>query len=271
MEQSMGRRSFLGGSLAAACAMTVAATPGLAAEGGARQLYELRIYQLDEKLMPRLHNYLEKALIPALGRAGCGPVGVFDEVAKPEKNPLPSVYVLITYPSPEMAALVPTRLEADAAYQAAGAEFLEAAPTDPSYATFESRLMMAADFMTKLETPEKKPSRLFELRRYRSPSEPAFRKKLEMFSPKGGELNIFRRAGLAPVFFGEMLYGPDMPNLTYMLTYPDADSKPKAWKAFGGDPEWRKLRATPGYTDAELIAKGGITSTMLKPVAYSQI
>lgn len=271
MEQTMGRRSFLGGSLAVACAVT-AATQGLAADAaGAREYYELRVYQLDEKLIPRLHAYLEKALIPALKRAGAGPVGVFEEVKKPEKNPLPAIYVLIAYPSAEAAVLMPAKLDADAEYVQAGAEFLKAAPTDPSYATYDSKLMVAADFMAKLEAPEKKESRLFEVRRYRSPSEPAFRKKLEMFSPKGGELGIFRRVGLAPVFFGETIYGPDMPNLTYMLTYPDAEAKPKAWKAFSGDPDWQKLRATPGYTDAELIAKGGITSVMLKPTAYSQI
>jgi hypothetical protein len=275
MQNQIGRRSFLGGSLAAACAIGAASTHTLAGEpgpaAGAREIYELRIYQLDDKLFPRAHNYFEKALIPAIRRAGGGPTGVFEEAKRSDKAPLPSLYVLATYPSCNLAVMLPTRLEADAQYQQAGAEFLKAPPTDPSYASFESRLMLAADFMPKIETPEKKDTRLFELRIYRSPSEPAFRKKLEMFSPVGGELRIFRRVGLAPVFFAEMLFGPSQPNLTYMLTYPDAAARPQAWKTFGADPEWQKLRATPGYTDPELIARGGITSTMLKPTAYSEI
>ena len=108
---------------------------------------------------------------------------------------------------------------------------------------------------------------VFELRRYRSPSEAAFCKKLEMFATS--ELAIFRRVGLNPVFFGEMLFGPDMPNITYMLTFPEPAARGKAWGEFGKNPDWQKLRVTRGYTDAEIISN--ISSIMLKPTAYSQI
>ena len=128
--------------------------------------------------------------------------------------------------------------------------------------------MLAADFIPKLEVPEKKEGRIFELRRYRSPSEPAFRKKLEMFG-KGGELAIFRRSGMAPVFFGEMLFGPDMPNITYMLTFADEKARQAGWRTFVQDPQWKKLSKTPGYTDPEIIAN--IKNWILKPTAYSQI
>ena len=62
-----------------------------------------------------------------------------------------------------------------------------------------------------------------------------------------GEIAIFRRAGLTPVFFGETLVGADMPNLTYMLVYEDMAAHDKQWSAFGADPEWKKLSTTPGY------------------------
>ena len=163
---------------------------------------------------------------------------------------------------------VPGSIESDAEYLKAGAEFLKAPPKDPGYTNLETRLMLAADFMPKIEIPEKLDTRIFELRRYRNPSEPAFRKKLEMFG-KGGEVTIFRRVGLAPVFFGEMLMGPDMPNITYMLTFPDPEAKGKGWGNFGKDPDWHKLSTTPGYTDPEIIAN--IKSIVLKPTPYSQI
>ena len=58
-------------------------------------------------------------------------------------------------------------------------------------------------------------SRILELRIYESHSTKAGQKKIEMFN-EGGEIAIFRKTGLRPVFFGETLIGPLMPNLTYM-------------------------------------------------------
>jgi hypothetical protein len=234
---------------------------------GKREVYALYIYEFKKAdMMKRADDYFEHALLPALGRAGAGPVGVLVEAAKGD-GPV-NYYVLIPLASIDAVAALPRTLDGDAEYAKAGEAFLKAPPKDPGYSNLEVRIMLAAEFMPKLEVPEKKETRVFELRRYRNPSEPAFRKKLEMFGT-GGELALFRRVGLNPVFYGEMLAGPDMPNITYMLTYPDADAKGKAWKTFGGDPAWHKLSTTPGYTDAEIIAN--IKSIMLKPTGYSQI
>ena len=37
----------------------------------------------------------------------------------------------------------------------------------------------------------------------------------------------------------------------------------------GGDPEWKKLSTTPGYTNPEILTN--ITNVFLRPTAYSQI
>lgn len=275
------RREFLAGALAtgAAAAAGIAALPQLAAAapqaGVKRQAYELWIYQMSSgEMVRRADEYFEHALLPALGRAGAGPVGVFVESAKPKAGeaakPTTSeapMYVLIPLAGLDAVATVRTALVDDAEYQKAGRSFLSAPPKEPAYANLEARLMLAADFMPVLEAPEKNESRIFELRRYRNPSEAAFRKKLEMFAT--AELAIFRRVGLNPVFFSEMLFGLDMPNIIYMLAYADNAAHAKAWSEFGKNPDWQKLRVTPGYTDAEIIA--GIKSIMLRPTAYSQI
>jgi hypothetical protein len=60
-----------------------------------------------------------------------------------------------------------------------------------------------------------------------------------------------------------------MPNLTYMLVFPDEAARAAAWKSFGGDAEWQKLRAVPEYADKEIVSK--ITNLVLTPRAYSQI
>lgn len=271
MSPSLPRREFLTRSAAG----SVAGAFGIAALGETaadaqqpdlkREMYVLRIYQMSPGAMiKRADDYFEHALMPALRRAGTGPVGVFVESSKADA---PAIYVLIPHPDVASVGTVARALGGDAEYRKAGAAFIAAPPKDPAYLNLESRLMLAAGFMPALEVPEKKETRVFELRRYRSPSEAAFRKKLEMFATS--ELAIFRRVGLNPVFFGEMLYGPDMHNITYMLTYPEPAARGKAWGAFGKDPEWQKLKVTPGYTDAEIIAN--IKSLTLTPTAYSQI
>jgi NIPSNAP len=109
--------------------------------------------------------------------------------------------------------------------------------------------------------------RLLNLRIYESHNERANQKKIEMFHT--GELAIFRRVGLTPVFFAESIVGAARPNLTYMLVFPDDAGRNAAWGRFRGDAEWQKLRAIPEYADKEIVSK--ITNLILAPTAYSEI
>jgi hypothetical protein len=218
-------------------------------------------------MQKRFDDFYKNAAVPAMGRVGIGPVGVFSVMIG---SASPDMYVLIPHKSPESFATSTDRLRADAEYRKAGAEFVNAPATDPSYARVESSLMGAIEGVPKIEIPagaaENKP-RIFELRTYESHSKSANKKKIEMFNT--GELAVFRRAGLQPVFFGETLIGSKMPNLTYMLVYDDMAAHDKNWHAFVGDPEWKKLSTTPGYTDAEIVCN--ITNIFLRPASYSQI
>jgi hypothetical protein len=102
---------------------------------------------------------------------------------------------------------------------------------------------------------------------YESHNERAAAKKVEMFET--AELAIFRRVGLTPVFFASAVVGPAMPNLTYMLAFPDEAGRKAAWDKFRADPEWAKLRAVPEYADKEIVSK--ITNRVLTPAEYSEI
>ena len=93
------------------------------------------------------------------------------------------------------------------------------------------------------------------------------RRKVKMFNE--GEIAIFRRAGLQPVFFGEAIVGSNLPRITYMVAYDGMAGHDKAWAAFGADPEWRKLSSAPGNSDAEIVAN--ISNTILRPAAGSEI
>jgi hypothetical protein len=121
--------------------------------------------------------------------------------------------------------------------------------------------------MPKLERPDPSKPRLFNLRVYESHNERSAAKKIEMFEK--GELGIFRRVGLTPVFFASALVGAIMPNLTYMLVFLDEDARKAAWDKFRVDSEWLKIKAIPEYADKEIVSR--ITNRILTPTAYSEI
>ena len=60
-----------------------------------------------------------------------------------------------------------------------------------------------------------------------------------------------------------------MPNLTYLLAFPDEATREAAWNRFRDDAEWKKLRAIPEYADKEIVSR--ITNKILTPAAYSEI
>jgi hypothetical protein len=84
-----------------------------------------------------------------------------------------------------------------------------------------------------------------------------------------GEINVFRRVGMLPVFFGQTIAGPRMPNLTYMLAFDDLAARERLWSVFQADPEWQKMRTGPGLTDAEIV--GNISNAILRPLPFSSI
>lgn len=266
----MKRRHFLKSSLTTAgLAAALPAFVTRAADKPApptREFYELRRYHLRRgPMVKRFDDYMREAAIPALNRLGVAPVGVFDVATGPDS---PTKYVLQTCKSLEVFLAAHQRLGADPAVQQAA--FINAPPGDPPYVRVESSLMIAFDGMPALEVPkqtaEKKP-RLFELRTYESHSKKANRKKIEMFNT--GEIALFRRTGLTPVFFGETLVGTKLPNLTYLLVFDDMPAHDANWKTFATDPEWRQMSTTPGYTDPEIVSN--ISNAFLRPTACSQI
>lgn len=264
----MKRRAFLQ-TTAAAAGLTGAgiatqqATAVEKAAGSNRSYFEIRSYTLstpEKKAL--LDAYLRDAAIPALNRAGIKTVGVFSE-EKP--SPKPIVFVVLPYTSLDQLAAA-SQLLSDEALQKSGAEYLGTPATEPVFERIESWLTQAFDGMPKMDVPAKG-NQVYQLRIYESHGEKAGKKKIEMFNT--GEIAIFKRVGLVPVFFGETILGPRMPNLTYMLTFPDQAAKEKAWGAFRQDADWTKLKGTPGFSDKEIVSH--ITNIMLVPAPYSQI
>jgi len=272
-QKMMKRRDFLASSIAVSAAggaPLTSAPAGMspADDQPAREYYELRRYQLRRGPQTKvLDDYLREAFIPAMKRLGIGPVGVFNTAIG---NDSPLVYVLMACPSLDLLVTANARLASDAEYQRAGAPLINAPAAAPAYHRVENSLMMAFAGIPKLEVPpgiSGQRSRIFELRIYESHSKKANRKKIEMFNT--GEIAIFRRTGLRPVFFGETLIGSRFPNLTYMLVFDDLAARERNWATFIADPEWKKLSGMPEYSDAEILTN--ISNVILNPAPYSEI
>ncbi|GEO04066.1 hypothetical protein AAE02nite_17300 [Adhaeribacter aerolatus] len=267
----MKRRNFVKASLLTGTVAGFLPQVSLAATGNTVQkkanaeFYELRVYTLKNETQQKLvEDYFQQAAIPALNKLGSKNIGVFTEQQPQGQTKL---YAVIPFNSVEDFIKVNDKLMQDAAYVKAGAAYLTAPATAPAYDRIQSSFMKAFAFMPKMELPAKQP-RMFELRRYESHSEVAGKKKIEMFN-EGGEIAIFKRVGLTPVFFGETLIGEMRPNLTYMLTFDDMAEHDKNWKVFGSDPEWKKISSIPEYANARIVSN--ITRTFLVPAAFSQI
>jgi hypothetical protein len=269
----MERRAFLTSSVAATALSiagtqtTTASTPA-APETSGHEFYQLRRYSLSNGPQRKLCNdFFRDALIPALNRLAISPVGVFDLTIGPET---PSIYVLMPSLQVEMLATIESRLAQDPEYTKAGAAFLTAPAASPAFLRMESSLLQAFEKMPRLKLPPAtaaKSPRVFELRTYESPSDQAHRRKVEMM--QSGEEKIFADAGFFQVFYGDMIVGPRMPNLTYMLSYESVADRDKRWGAFASDPNWKKMTADPRYSYEEIVSK--ITNVILTPTSYSQI
>jgi hypothetical protein len=262
------RRHFLTSSLAAAAvALTPNDSPAQASTGKAHEYYELRKYDLQGTQAKLLQSYLSDALIPALNRMGFSPIGAFNLYIGPET---PTTYLLIPSTSLESLVNAELQLAKDEEFMKAAAPFWSAPAVAPAFGRIESSLMIAFEGWPRLVVPPvtaQHGKRVFQLRTYESPSHQDHVRKVEMFH--NGEFEIFQRAGFWQVFYGDTLIGPRLPQLTYMVSFPDISEIDVRWDAFSNDPQWKKLSSSPRYSSEPIVTN--ISNLVLKPASFSQI
>ncbi len=246
--------------------ITAAAALSVPGSGAAtkKAVFELRYYRMrNGAQIQRTSDFFSKYYIPAAQRAGIGPLGFFNALIAEES---PFLLALSSYSGISAMETAMEKMAADKEFQKGFSEY----NSEPGYIRMESSLLRAFDSIPAIEIPPgdaKRQPRIFELRTYESPNVKASKTKIKMFDD--AEIKIFRRCGMLPVFFGETLIGRNLPNLTYMLAYDDLAARDRVWKMFGADPEWQKLRSTPGLTDPEIVSN--ISNAILRPLPFSPI
>lgn len=257
----MNRRNFLYASAATLAPLAAAAN---SPSRGILELRYMRLRTSPDNQMQRTSDFL-RAAVPALKRSGISPVGFFASVIGEES---PFILALASFPSI-------SAMEAARAREAEDKEYLQlvkAYTSDPArgYERLDSSLVRCFETMPSVELPPvdaQRPPRVFELRMYESSSSTTLARKINMFNT--GEIKIFKRLGMQPVFCAETIVGPRMPNLVYMLAFDSLAAREKLWQAFGADPEWQKLRSLPGNNDTENVSN--ISNSILRPLPYSDI
>ena len=115
----------------------------------------------------------------------------------------------------------------------------------------DSWLYLAFRGMPRMELPafskSKTATRVFEMRDYESHSELKALSKMAMFDD--GEIPVMKDLGMNPVFFGQGIAGPNLPHLRYFTSGSDLSSHLGAWKKFGPDPRWIKMKDDPKYAN----------------------
>ncbi len=254
----LNRRQFFGAVPAVLPAVAAAQSPSRT------KFYVLERFFLENGSQPaRLAEFFSKSLLPAMKKIHNGPVIVLEALAAPH---MPQVVLITGVKSLEQSRLVSEAVSADKEVKAA---FDRWESGEPAYLSEESMLLEAMDYSPEIAVPEKQTEmpRIFELRTYHSPTARQWKLLHERFA--GPEIKIFHRTGIHPLFYTSTLFGPNQPNLTYLIPFDSLAAREKAWTAFGADPEWAKVRA-------ESIARGGQISSvsqisLYRAAAYSPI
>ena len=267
----MKRRDFL----TTAGVVGVAGMSGIefakaADSGNGKKYIELRTYTVANVAQKeKLIEVLDKAYIPSLNRLGIKSVGVLWTDKQTNENNADydlTVFMIIPHDNAESFLGYTAKLLADKQFLKDATPILETTSKDPLYTTLKSTLMIGFDKCPTVEVPTLAKDRILQLRFYKSFNFERNAAKVHMFD-EGGELPLFRKCKMNPVFFGETVFGDFMPNLTYMLGFENEEARKAAWKAFVESDEWNDIKGNPMYKDTAT----SIINILLKPSKGSQI
>ena len=236
----MKRRKFITAAAATGLSAPLVSAPSFDYQDATNEIYELRSYELAwGGNQAALTDFLNQVEAPYLKANGANHFMTFKE--SDQRQPT-KIWCLISFPS-------------FAAYQQAIAhrsdqQYLEQsrdyAAAGKSYNRISSSLLYAFDGLKQMKDPIEGAS-LFELRIYEGLNEDAVRRKIMMFNDE--ELDLFYRVDLNPVFFGNMIVGPHVPCLVYMLNYRDMEHREQGWKDFLEHPDWLVMRDKEIYAN----------------------
>jgi hypothetical protein len=244
----------------------VAFSASIFAENPVHEFYLLKIYHLkNNEQIAATDDYLKSVYTPALHRLGFKNIGVFKPIAN-DTSSVKFIYVLIPFASAGEWMKLDVELAKDDVYASSAKVFLEAPANKAPYERMESVVMEAFSGQKQMLLPTtKNADRIFELRSYESPTENLSAKKIAMFNKD--EIDIFKRLGFNPVFYGRVVSGNHMPNFMYMPIFDNVAARDAQWKVFGNDAKWKEISNDP--VNENKVSVNHIDSILMQAASYS--
>lgn len=264
----MKRRDFIAAAAVGTAAGAFVSEAVSAKEAG-RELIDIRTFWApDAQSRQDLIDKIDELLVPNRKKFGFGKTGVlFTDLEKnTDKNFDPKYHqaVFVVTSAPDFA-----KLEAwhDKLYTGLDkAQMLNKSTKESVYFEMEAALLRAFPHFPTLQVPTLSPDRVLQYRCYFSPNPDRCFAKRNMFDVRG-ELTLFQKCGMSPVFFGEMLYGNMMPNISYMLSFKNEDARTNGWDQFRNADEWKVMKVEKEFEDTATR----IRNLVLRPSKNSQI
>ena len=231
--------------------------------------FELKVYHFNSATQEAsIDSFLQHQYLPAMHSGGVDYIGIFKPIGN-DTLADKKVYVFVPYKNLKQWEKFTLEPANNPQFGNGGGSYLGAVYNQPAYARIETIFMKAFELMppmtaSKLTGP--KSERVYELRSYEGASENIYRNKVQMFN-QGGEIDIFSRLGFNAVFYAEVIYGSKMPNLMYMTSFENKQSRDDHWKAFGSDPAWKTLSARKEFQNN--VSHSDIT--FLRATPYSDL
>jgi hypothetical protein len=228
----MNRRSFAQCTGGAAMVSAITGARSWAAIPKQRiSLYRLEyLYLRQERQRIAVHEFLASQAAQ-LGRYA-SKLGMFTAITGPR---VPATLILSGFTSFEDMETSDALIRRDAGYQRALEAMEKAAGQPYDRATV---LLRPAAFSSEIShsRPVSEELRLFELRVYHSPSESQLRSLHEQLAKP--HCGIFARAGIQPLLQADIVAGPSLPNLAYLIPFAGLAEREKAWTMAATDAEW---------------------------------
>lgn len=229
-----------------------------------RPFYEFVTVRLQSgPMVNRFLSWIEKRALPLLQKHHFGPMGFFTVEVGPAS---PSVFAIRAHASLAELEAAWKGVDADPDWAAAVAE-LEAG--EAAFYREDSMLLRATPFSPPLKPalPDDLKHKIFELRIYESPTYRQLDYLHDRFA--GGEIDLFHKSGIHPVLYADTLWGPNRPNMAYLIPFESEAYREKAWAAFRENPDWHRLRDESIRRSGEIVRN--ITNMILTPAGFSMI
>lgn len=221
-----------------------------------KEFYKLIVYHFSsDSQEKRLDSFLAQHYLPALHSNGFKQIGVFKPISNDTAADKQLLVLLGSSNLNKLISPIQWSLNENASYK------------EPIYNRYEQFLLRAFKGMPSMKLPidqSKKAERIFELRSYESPTEEKYLNKVHMFN-EGGEIELFKQLQFNAVFYADVLFGSKMPNLMYMTSFDNMESRNEHWKAFGASSTWKKLSAMPFYQNN----MSALHSQLMRSTSYS--